>query len=221
MTTKWFVLGISGVTCGGKSTLANALYDFFNDSKNSYHFANHQVAQVQLINQDRYFYPRDSPKHVWIKEINFINRERLAAIDMDSMWSDIQSALASHSNEKTIDNVQCTAITNGNNLSELNRLNILIVEGFLIFSDNRINDLCDLKIFLELPYNVCLERRLKRVFKHVNPQPVKYFQEFIWPTYEKYLSEIQRPEEIKFLSGESTPEQVFETAVESIAKLVL
>lgn len=218
---KWFILGISGVTCGGKTTLATKLYEYLCDQQNANKFNNIEINQVRLLHQDKYFYPRDSPKHIWIKEINFINREVLTAIDMEKMWLDIQNTVKCDDVKECDKNGTPTIALNENlcaTNANVTNINILIVEGFLIFSDDRINKLCNLKLNIDLPYDVCLERRLKRTFKHVNPEPVKYFQEYIWPMYKNYVDKFENKNEFYFISGEQTPADIFEMAIKLIAE---
>lgn len=76
---QWIVIGISGVSCGGKTTLANALHKRYPGSV--------------VFSQDDYFHPVDSDKHVLIPELNHFNWDILAAFDMDRMRSDITKKL--------------------------------------------------------------------------------------------------------------------------------
>lgn len=194
---KLFVVGISGVSGGGKTTLATSLYDYFSDPINANAFANYSIKQVFLIQQDKYFYPRDSSHHIWIEDFNFINREVLSAVDGERMWSDIEEiVLRSYPGET---NADCHS----------NGLRILLVEGFLILNDDRINDLCNVRLHLLLTPNVCLERRLQRTWKHVNPQPVKYFHEYVWPSYEKHRNLVKKSDRIYHLNGEHSKERLF------------
>lgn len=202
---KLFIVGISGVSGSGKSTLATKLYDHLSDATNANAFDNCHIKQVHLIQQDKYFYPRDSSHHIWIKDINFINREVLSAIHVDGMWSDVENTVSQFSATET--NCDCNA----------NDVCILLVEGFLIFNDERINALCNLRLHLTLTPEVCLERRLKRVWKHVNPQPIKYFQEYVWPSYRMHRDLVQKSDQIYYINGEDSREKLFAQTLQIIA----
>ncbi|XP_075225661.1 nicotinamide riboside kinase 1 [Lycorma delicatula] len=145
---NWIVIGISGVTCGGKSTLATALHKLYPSSV--------------ILNQDDYFLPVDSDKHVLIPELNHFNWDILTAFDMHKMKSDITTTL--------------------NRRSEIEP-NILIIEGLLILCDEDVSRLCDKKYFLTLTYEICLERRLKRTYDP--PDVPGYFDKCVWPEYLK------------------------------------
>lgn len=203
---KLFIVGVSGVSGGGKSTLATKLHEYLIDRTNADVFANCSIKHVVLIQQDKYFYPRDSLHHIWIEEINFINREVLSAVDSERMWSDIE------------DSVSQLRTTEMNTNCSPNDTCILLLEGFLIFNDDRINDLCDVRLHLTLTHEVCLERRLKRTWKHVNPQPIKYFHGYVWPSYEKHRASVKNPNQIYYLNGEQSKESIFDETLQIIAK---
>lgn len=212
---SWFVVGISGVTCGGKTTLANRFFEYLSDATHQKSLKtrhNIHINKVRIIHQDKYFYPRDWPHHVWIDELNFINRERLAAIDTDAMARDVETILA----ENVITPIETVQ---GNGATDdiapptppppAIQLNILLIDGFLIYNDVRINNLCHLKFFFRLSFDVCWDRRRQRVFKHVNPHPERYFREVLWPSYKQHLDEMPAQNSIIFLNGEHDPEEIF------------
>lgn len=80
MREDWIVVGISGVTCGGKTTLAETLKNAFNNTI--------------VICQDDYFLPKNDSRHVFIPELNYNNWDILAALDMNKMKSDINTVLS-------------------------------------------------------------------------------------------------------------------------------
>lgn len=205
---KVFIVGVSGVSGGGKTTLTTKLYDYLSDRANAHAFDNYRIDQVLLIQQDKYFYPRDSAHHIWIKDINFINRELMSAVDGEQMWHDI---------ETTVSQLKTTAIDVDANCN-LNGMCILLIEGFLIFNDDRISDLCNVRFHLTLTPEVCLKRRLQRTWKHVNPQPIKYFHEYVWPSYEKHRDSVKNANKIYYLNGEQPKERLFEDVLQIIAQ---
>lgn len=87
-------------------------------------------------------------------------------------------------------------------------LNILIIEGFLVFNHAILLDLCNLKFHLHVPYEVCYERRQKRMYDP--PDVPLYFEMAVWPSYEQHLKEIHNRDEIIFLNGETPPEKSHE-----------
>lgn len=75
MSKQWYVVGISGATCSGKSTLAEKIRDDFPMSI--------------MVRQDDYFLSPDDPRHVKIQELNHINWELITGLNMQKMHSDI------------------------------------------------------------------------------------------------------------------------------------
>lgn len=213
---KTIVIGISGISGGGKTTLAIRLHEFLGDVKNAHVFHGYRINEVILIQQDKYFYPRDSPHHIWIPEINFINRERLAAIDMDRCTDDIRSTVQ----RLRSDNISIASPIIAQTNNEIVDINILIVEGFLIYNDQRINQLCQLRFHIRLSYDVGLQRRLIRTFKHINPNPQWYYQHYIWPMYNKHLNEVPNKSDLVFLDGEPDVDFIYHQAYETIAKFI-
>lgn len=206
---KLLVIGISGITGGGKTVLATGLYEYLNKVENRTAFKGYQINTVKLLQLDAYFYPRDSPNHTWIKEINYINRELVTAMDMERFVSDAEAMVTELNTcnlEKTPPANDCIG----------NALNILIIEGYFIFKKLRIRELCNMRLHINLPYNVGLERRLIRTFKHVNPKPVWYYEHIIWPSYQQYLNEIGDMFDLIIINGDQTIEAVFNQSKELI-----
>lgn len=76
----YFVIGVSGVTCGGKTSLTKLLQRKFPWAK--------------LIHQDHYFYDPDWSNHVICKDAeNHVNYEIFNALDMDKMYKDVEAIL--------------------------------------------------------------------------------------------------------------------------------
>lgn len=201
---KVLICGISGISSGGKTTLATMLYDFLSQPSNTEILDSYKIHKVHLLHQDKYFYPRNSPNHTWIPEINYINREILSAMDMNRFVNDFQTLV----NE--LESFDATAPGNA--------LNILIVEGFLIFNEPAINRLCDIRFHLYLSYEESFKRRLTRNFKHVNQRPEWYFEHYVWKYYKKYLDELPNKSELIFLDGELNTAINFDEMIAIIRK---
>ncbi|XP_043471748.1 nicotinamide riboside kinase 1 [Leptopilina heterotoma] len=187
---EWLVIGISGVTCSGKTTLARKLHQ---DFKNSI-----------LFEQDTYFLPIDNPRHVWVKELNHINFDILPSLDMKKMYSDIRRIL----DEKPLKSVVGASET---------EKNIFIIEGFLIFDYKPISDLCSLKYFLTLEKEECFRRRELRVYDP--PDGPGYFDKVVWPEYVNHKTAIMNNKElasIQFCDASNSQEEVYKTVLNDI-----
>ncbi|XP_064620039.1 nicotinamide riboside kinase 1-like [Lineus longissimus] len=68
---RLFIIGIGGVTCGGKTTLTNKLRDLFPRS--------------DMLFQDDFYWPDDSEHHTFDEYPDYVNYDMLGAFDMDTM----------------------------------------------------------------------------------------------------------------------------------------
>ncbi|XP_076347936.1 nicotinamide riboside kinase 1-like [Tachypleus tridentatus] len=69
----WILVGLSGVTCGGKTTLAAMLQK--------------SVTGSIILSQDEFFREEYSDKHEMIPELQHVNWESLSSIDWNSFMS--------------------------------------------------------------------------------------------------------------------------------------
>ncbi|KAK9309170.1 hypothetical protein QLX08_001121 [Tetragonisca angustula] len=190
---KWFILGISGATCSGKTTLSDQLHK---ELKNSV-----------VIHQDNYFLPQDDPRHVKINELNHFNWELITSMDMDKMHSDILQLIGSSPNKDS---------------SSETVKNILILDGFLLFKCEVISNLCDRKYFITLTKEECWERRKGRVYdppdvpgyfeKVTWPEYVKHRDELI--------KDNDFCNTITFIDGSKSKEEIFQMIFTEIKKLL-
>ncbi|KAG7489821.1 hypothetical protein JOB18_020980 [Solea senegalensis] len=163
---KTLLVGVGGMTNGGKSTLSKSLHQ--------------QIPNSCIIAQDSYF--KDDSV---VPEDNngFKQYDMLGALDMDTMMSDIDSWRKDPERfmrQRDL-NPELTTATDTD-------VFVLIVEGFLIFNYRPLNELFDRRYFMEIPYDVCKRRRSVRVYKP--PDPSGYFDGHVWPMYLKNRQEM-------------------------------
>lgn len=208
---SWLVIGISGVTCGGKTTLAHKLFEFLTDPNNAYKLDRHiKIQTVKMINQDQYFLPEDDPRHTFIDQINHNNWEILKAMDIPRMCDDLRVIIGDlgflYSNQRP-------------STQPLNHINILIIEGFLIFNVPMVIELCHLKFHLHVPYEKCFARRSERVYDP--PDKIGYFETCVWPMYVKNFNEFRELEDLLVLNGELSTEKVFDYVLGQMVRFLL
>lgn len=176
MLENWLVIGISGVTCGGKTTLATSLSELLPNSK--------------VISQDDYFLDVNDPRHTWILELNHINFDIISSLDMEQMHMDI---LATLRNRDSAPNGKVIPVPNSmldvKELIKIRNVKVLIIEGFCIFNYKAIAGLCDVKYFFTLSEEECYRRRMKRVYEP--PDCPGYFEQCAWPEYLRILEEVR------------------------------
>lgn len=202
MSEKWLIIGVSGITCGGKTTVSKEL--------------NKLIPQSVVISQDDYFLDVNDPRHTWIPELNHINFDILSSLDMKKMHQDLLSLIKFQDDEcnlnnkgdskyetielMTIDDILRKIRTK----IEEKRLNILIVEGFSIFNYKPIADLCYLKYYFTLNQDECRRRRSKRIYDP--PDGPGYFDVCVWPEYLNLLDYVKsHVQHIKYFDGMQKP----------------
>lgn len=248
---QWLVIGISGVTCSGKTTLAQSLHKHFKDQRGCEIKPGIELNRVEVVNQDTYFRQVDDPNHQNVEQLNHLNWEIIESIDMGKMVNDVMEILGpkfllyktrsstnalSHENLFTHHYIghpyqQKSRLFRGHDDDELmlndedhrnfhkivkhnSLLNILIVEGFLIFNHSVTFDLCNVKYHLHVPYEMCNARRTQRTYDP--PDVPYYFEMVVWPSYEKHLREFKDREDVLFLNGDASPEKCLKFVVKSI-----
>ncbi|XP_048005173.1 nicotinamide riboside kinase 1 [Leguminivora glycinivorella] len=175
---QWIVIGISGVTCGGKTTLASNLA--------------HALTPAYLFNQDHYFYPDDSPHHVHVEGMEHNNYDILSSLDMGSMHADVLATMRGE------DRAQYSSTERQDRLAKEGK-QFLIIEGFTVLNYKPLLDLCDLKYYFVLEYGECFARRALRLYDP--PDIPGYFERCVWPEHLKYRAEIERNSSVHVLDG--------------------
>ncbi|XP_061529378.1 nicotinamide riboside kinase 1 isoform X2 [Phycodurus eques] len=94
---------------------------------------------------------------------------------------------------------------------------VLIVEGFLIFNHRPLNELMDKRYFMEIPYDICKDRRSLRVYKP--PDPPGYFDGHVWPMYLKNRQKIEHTVVgIVFLDGMKSKEELMAVVFQDVSQ---
>lgn len=140
-----FIIGITGGTASGKTTLVSKIANYFSKD------------EICIISQDSYYKETTSLSFAERQSINF---DHPNAIDFDLLYEHI----ASLKKGKTIHQPVYSFITH--NRTEQTVLlaskPIIIVEGILLFNDKRLLDLFNLTLFVDADADERLRRRIKR-----------------------------------------------------------
>ncbi|XP_041971718.1 nicotinamide riboside kinase 1 [Aricia agestis] len=188
----WIIIGIAGVTCGGKTTISNKLKD--------------TLSPVYIFHQDQYFYPDDSPNHVKCEGLEHNNYDILSSLDMNKMYEDVLKTMNGENKAHTYNE------NSGSGKLILSGKKFIIVEGFTVLNFEPINEICDLRYYLVLTYEECVRRRGSRVYDP--PDIPGYFEQCVWPEHKRYRQEIEKDKRIAFLDG-SRPDN-FESIVSDL-----
>ena len=166
------VIGIAGGSGSGKTTLMNNIVGRFEDN-------------ITVLSHDSYYKRHDDMTY---EERCLLNYDEPAALETDLMVRHLDQLR----NGQAID---CPVydFTIHNRSDEVTRIEprkVIIVEGILIFEDEDLRNLMDIRIFVDTDADIRLCRRVKR---DVNKRGrslesvLKQYQETVKPMYEKYV----------------------------------
>ena len=172
MNNDILVIGIAGGTGSGKTTLMNNLIERFS-------------GQVTVLSHDNYYRRND---HLTYEERCKINYDEPAALETDLMARHLEQLRQGQS-------ILCPVYDFANHnrsddTIEIVPKGVIIVEGILIFENQELRDLMDVKIFVDTDADVRLCRRIKR---DVNKRGrslesvLTQYQETVKPMHEKYV----------------------------------
>lgn len=139
------IIGIAGGTGSGKTTVVEQILNQLPEG------------EVGIISQDSYYKATDDLSYVQRTKINF---DHPRAIDFDLLVNHLSQL----KNNKTIEQPIYSFVTHNRTTDTIKTAptKALIVEGILIFNNQQLRDLCDVKIFVHTAADERLIRRLKR-----------------------------------------------------------
>ena len=170
---KTVLIGIAGGSASGKTTFINKLKQNFTPG------------EVGMISQDNYYLK----KELQHKDQNGIeNFDHPTSIDWSKLLEDIESL----KNGKSIQ-YQKYGFNNSMHEPEIITLSsspVIVIEGIFILSNDKIIQLLDLKIYLEVKEHLKLTRRIVRDKEErgLDIDDVLYrYENHIYPAYQKYI----------------------------------
>jgi len=168
------IIGISGGTGSGKTTIAQKIISSIGDSN------------VAYLQQDSYYLNLDAMPLDQRHQVNFDHPD---AFDGALMLRNLEDLCAG----KSIDRPVYDFVTHSRKLETIRvePLPVIIVDGILIFYDARMRSLMDIKIFVDCEADIRFIRRLERDI-HVRGRTVE-------SVIEQYLTTV-RPMHLQFVA---------------------
>lgn len=143
------IIGISGASGAGKSVLARHLYKRLT--------ADHSPNHASILHEDSYYRDR-SDLSFEVREL--INYDHPDALEHELLVEHLKELRAG----RAVEVPQYDYATHNRcpDTVQLVPVPVLILEGILILHDPRVREQLDLKIFVDVPLDICLTRRLRR-----------------------------------------------------------
>ena len=177
MEQKILVIGIAGGTGSGKTTLMKNIIDSYAD-------------QVTVLSHDNYYKRRDELTY---EQRCLINYDEPDALETDLMAVHLDQLRQGQTIECPV--YDFTQHNRSNETVQIVPKSVIIVEGILIFENQPLRDLMDIKIFVDTDADVRLCRRIKR---DVNKRGrtlesvLTQYQTTVKPMHEKYVEPSKR-----------------------------
>ncbi|MCB0381297.1 MAG: uridine kinase [Flavobacteriales bacterium] len=139
------IIGIAGGTGSGKTTVVRKIANVVPEKN------------VAILMQDSYY---NDNAHLSFEERQKINYDHPNSIDFDLLLKQINDLKTNQPIEQPI--YSYTTHTRTGDYTVIHPKEILIVEGILIFTNEELRKLCDIKIFVHTDSDLRLIRRIKR-----------------------------------------------------------
>ena len=169
---KILVIGIAGGSGSGKTTLMNNIVDTFGDV-------------VTVLSHDNYYRRHDELSY---EERSRLNYDEPGALETELLTQQLTALRNGQSIDCPVYNFSIH-----NRSDEVLRIDprpVIIVEGILIFADEDLRKLMDIRIFVDTDADIRICRRIKR---DVNQRGrsmesvIDQYQQTVKPMHEKYV----------------------------------
>lgn len=167
------IIAISGGSGSGKTTLANKIMTLFEEK------------ECEIISQDNYYIDLSEKFDHDGGSLNFDHPDMLEF-----------SLLANHlkklkgNKEVMIPTYDFSTHSRKKDTQKINPKKIILVDGILILNSKELVDIFDLKIFIDVPDNIRLERRM---FRDINERErtadgvINQWEKQVLPMHKKYV----------------------------------
>lgn len=180
------IIGIAGGTGSGKTTLTNRLKERFGDD-------------VTVVYHDNYYKRHDELTY---EERCLLNYDHPDAFDTDLMISHIQALREGKSIECPV--YDFTVHNRSDQTLHIHPTKVIIIEGILIFQNEYLRNLMDIKIFVDTDADV---RILRRILRDVEERGrslesvVTQYLTTVKPMHEQFVEPSKRTADIIVLEG--------------------
>ena len=178
MTQKPIIIGVTGGSGGGKTSVSRAILDNFPD------------ARISMIEHDSYY---KNQSHLTFEERILTNYDHPLAFDTDLMIYHIGELLAGRAVDIPI--YDYTQHTRSDKTYRQDPQDVFIVEGILVLEDQRLRDLMDIKIFVDTDDDIRIIRRIQRDIEERGrslQSVIDQYKSTVKPMYHQFIEPTKR-----------------------------
>ena len=139
------IVGIAGGSGSGKSTVARRIA------------ASLAAPDVAFIDMDAYY---RNFAHLPMDERRRVNWDHPEALDLDLLVEQLDELRAGRAIEKPV--YDFITHTRAPRTERIEPARVVVIDGILLFADERVRALCDVKVFVDADADVRLIRRIRR-----------------------------------------------------------
>ena len=181
------IIGIAGGTGSGKTTVVKKIVEAL------------PAGEVNVLPQDSYY--KDS-SHIPLEERQKINFDEPAAFEWDLLINQLQDL----KDEKDIEvpTYSYLTCTRQPETIPMHPRDVVLVEGILVFSDKRLRDMMDIKVFVDADADDRLIRVINRdcIERGRTPQlVVERYERVLKPMHNKYIEPAKKYADIIIPQG--------------------
>ena len=178
--SKPLIIGIAGGSGSGKSTVAHKVASALPAPDLS----------VAFIDMDAYYRNFDS---LTLEERRRVNWDHPDAFDFDLLTEHLEHL----AERRTIDKPVYDFVTHlrSSNIVRVEPADVIVIDGILLFVDERVRELCDVKVFVDADADIRLIRRLRRDMR-VRGRPldeiIKQYLSTVQPMHQQFVEPTKR-----------------------------
>lgn len=172
------IIGISGASASGKSLLANTIVNELGSD------------QVVVISEDAYY---KDHSNIPFEEREKINYDHPNSIDHELLRQHLLELQQGKAIEAPIYNH--TLHIREKQTHRIGQHVIIVLEGILLFFEQKLRETMDIRIFMETSLDICLIRRLKRDIKERGrsmDSVLKQYEDTVRPMYMQFIEPSKR-----------------------------